>query len=98
MNIDTCQAIVNTIGISLTMIGAVLIAVDITRYFKGHANEPLVQQDPDSDDSEDMAIVIQPSKTKEYLQWEKTNLRLMFWGLVAILLGGALQIWASWII
>lgn len=52
------------------MIGAILIAVDVTRYFKGFPNEPIVQEDSETDDT---YIMLHPQKTKEHLEWERTN-------------------------
>lgn len=94
MNTQTLQATINTIGVSFTMIGALLIAVDVTRQYKGHPYEPIVQSFQDSDD---IGIVQQPPKTKEYVKWENTNKKLMLAGLVLIFIGGISQIWASWI-
>jgi uncharacterized membrane protein len=90
------QASINTAGIALTMIGALLIAVDVTRQYKGHSHEPIVQSFKDPDGFEDEGIVQQPPKTKEYLKWESTNKKLMLVGLILIFLGGTLQILASW--
>jgi hypothetical protein len=98
MNTQTLQATINTVGILFTMIGALLIAVDVTRQYKGHENEPIVQNYTDANDFDDLGIVLQPEKTPEYLKWEKTNKRLMILGLVMIFLGGVLQISASWIL
>lgn len=97
MSPQILQATINTIGVSLTMIGALLIAVDVTRQYKGHPYEPIVQSFQDSDSFDDVGIVLQPPKTTEYLKWESTNKKLMLAGLILIFTGGILQIWASWI-
>jgi hypothetical protein len=97
MNPQTFQATINTVGVSFTMIGALLIAVDVTRQYKGHPYQPIVQSDPDSDDTDDVGIILQPPKTPGYLEWERINKRLMLAGLILIFVGGILQIWASWI-
>jgi hypothetical protein len=97
MNPQTFQAIVNTVGVSLTMIGALLIAVDVTRQYKGHPYEPIVQSFQDSEGIDDIGIIQQPPKTPEYSKWESTNKKLMLVGLILIFMGGILQICASWI-
>ena len=94
MNTQTLQATINSAGVFFTIIGALLIAVDVTRQYRGHTHESIIVE---SDDPPDVGILHHPPKTEEYLRWERTNKRLMFWGLVAILIGGGLQIWASWI-
>lgn len=94
MELQMTQAVINTIGVFLTMIGAVLIAVDVTRQYKGFTYEDIVQQDLDSGDD---GIIMHPEYTKEFLQWQSTNRRLMRWGLICVLLGGFFQIWSSWL-
>lgn len=98
MNAHTFQAIINTVGVSLTMVGALLIAVDVTRQYKGYQYEPIVQYFSDLEGDDDMGIVQRPPKTNDLIKWERTNRKLMLAGLIAIVVGGALQIWASWII
>jgi hypothetical protein len=92
--------IINTIGISLTMIGAILIAVDVTRQYKGKkfgVSAGVSRTDYLGSDGTPVVVGQNAYETKEYKQWQRTYYILMFSGLLGLLLGGVFQIIACWI-
>ncbi len=90
--------IINTIGISLTMIGAILIAVDVTRQYKGKKIDvsPGIVLGGYMGGGGNIVAGQDAKETEEYKQWQKINFRLMAFGLAGILIGGFFQIVACW--
>jgi hypothetical protein len=86
------QPIVNSVGVLFTMIGAILIAVDVTRQFKGE--KFTITPGITLGDSHIVAGQ-DAEETESYKRWQKVNFILMAYGLVGILIGGSLQIIAS---
>jgi hypothetical protein len=90
---------INTLGILSTMIGAILIAVDVTRQYK--KNKFTVSAGVTATDymgSTGVPIVAgqRATETEEYKRWQRQNFLLMLFGLIFLLLGGVLQIVATW--
>jgi hypothetical protein len=100
MSSPIAQPLVNSIGVFVTIVGAILIAVDVTRQYRGKKFEVSVgvaRTDYAGSDGTPVVSGQNATETPEYKAWQKTNHRLMFWGLVSILIGGVLQIVASWL-
>jgi len=89
--------VLDTIGISLTMIGAILIAVDVTRQFNGEKH--YISAGVSRADYLGSPVIVEQNayETEEYKRWKQINKRLMLCGLSGILIGGIVQIIARWI-
>lgn len=92
--------IINTAGIILTMTGAIFIAVDVTRQFKGKKfNVSASVSVTNYFGSQGTPIVAgqKAYETEEFKKWQKTNFYLMLIGLLLLLIGGVFQIIACWL-
>jgi len=89
--------VLDTIGISLTMIGAILIAVDVTRQYNGEKH--YIGAGVLRKDYLGSPVIVEQNayETEEYKRWQQINKRLMLCGLSGILIGGLIQIIARWI-
>jgi len=83
------------------MIGAILIAVDVTRQYKKNkftvsAGVPVTNHMG----SAGVPVVAgqRATETEEYKKWQSKNFKLMLSGLMFLLIGGILQIVATWMI
>jgi hypothetical protein len=91
--------IINTIGLIITMIGAIFIAVDVTRQYKGKkfiVSVGVPRKDYMGYDGTPIISGQSANETEEYKKWVKINYRLMLFGLIGILLGSIFQIIACW--
>lgn len=99
--------ILNIVGISLDMIGAVLVATEVVSKFKGEKYEKAVIDKPTLEEvdekngdvlttdafGERMSVVkARPTETVHFKHWQVGSYRKMAWGLFFLLLGFSIQI------
>lgn len=88
MTPDLVEKLLNSLGLLFDMIGAVLVAFELVRQFKG--NQMSVGQTINS-------MHNPPIKTPEFKKWEVRKYRYMAVGLAFLLLGFSLQLVANWV-
>ena len=82
------------------MIGAILIAVDVTRQYRGKKfgiSAGVSRTDYLGSDGTPVIVGQNAYETEEFKKWQRTNYKLMLSGLIGLLLGGVFQIFACWI-
>ena len=102
---STKAACVNTVGIALVAAGSIFVSYEVVQRFKGERYETVTQAVTDASRLKGSALgarVVGISTTKaedsqEYRAWERRRNVVMSIGLGLILIGSAVQIWASWI-
>ena len=97
MSTHLIQQLANSIGVFITMIGALLIAFEVTNQYKGAKFKPGVGVNTTSGFGEPVVSSSPPKETEEYNRWEIKKYLFLTSGLLAIMVGGLLQIIASWI-
>ena len=97
MTSQLLQPILNSAGVFLTMVEAVLVAYEVTNQYRGEKFRIGVGVSTASAFGEPVVVSRPPTETAEFSKWEKNKKLLMKYGLAAILCGGVLQIIASWI-
>ncbi|MBB3189074.1 hypothetical protein [Halomonas cerina] len=83
-------AMLTTMGLSLDMVGAVLVASEVVKTFKGPTTI-------DGGDSGTLGGGFSPKVNPEYTKYEKRRRGFMGVGLVCLLLGFAIQIVGAWV-
>jgi hypothetical protein len=107
MSMNTCSAVINTIGISLVAFGSICVAYEVVQRFQGERYATTTQ--PVVNDQMNMPLGSPPfaqfvglsttraEDTVAYKRWERRRNVVMSIGLGLILLGSGFQVWASWI-
>lgn len=84
---NNLSQVISTIGLSLDIIGAYLVASEVVSQYKGHQLKPIetrcMQSEP-------------PEKTKEFTNWENIRYLKMKIGLALLIIGFLMQITGVW--
>ena len=88
MDAILAQKIIISTGLIMDMVGAVFVAIEAVRKFKGTmfvlGQDWTTMSDP-------------PKKTEEYRLWDQSHTRIMRVGLLLLLFGFLLQIFGNWV-
>lgn len=85
--IDYHKQAITTLGLIFDIIGAIFVAIEVLKKFKGQEYE----------DTGEQCLSGPAKKTDLFLKWEKSKYSIMSFGLSLMVLGFILQIYSVWI-
>lgn len=84
--------LLNIVGLACDMLGAVLVAIEVVRQYRGERFKPNLGIENNS-----IYVPPGPEETTKYRGWEIRKYKTMKLGLIFLLLGFALQIYANFL-
>ena len=86
MDITIAAKIINSVGLSLDIIGSFFVLVEVVKQFKGNEHKPIAERTWGETNPE----------TAEYRKWKKSKYTHMRIGLCCLILGFSLQFASTW--
>jgi rRNA processing protein Gar1 len=89
MNPDILQKVINSVGLTFDIIGAVMVAYEVVQQFKDQQYKDIPIQCSE--------VGIRPAKTVEFEKFELNKYRHIKIGLLFLFIGFVFQILSNWI-